>query len=179
MEDAGLRKFFSFDDADLKANHDGAFTEKQKQALVKENKSINIPTLLFGVLLVFISVLPFLILWLSDAIKFFGWFSLVWLIWTVIWGALGIGLIRGAADSHTYSLRKATGPVKIIKGETYNSSDSSTKANYELRVGKHKFDVEEGLANYMTPGDEFAVYYVKENKKILSVEWISKAKKDK
>jgi hypothetical protein len=176
MEDAGIRRAVGFDQSDLESNRMGVFSEKQKKALAKDTRSTNVTSLIFGLVLLFVSVLPFFILWLSGALAFFGWLSLIWGIWTVAWGAIGIGLILGATEYQKLSLRKAVGPVNIIVEQPYPSKYHQTAARYELRLSGEKFDVGADLGNYMAQGDVFAIYYVDETRKILSVEWLAKGK---
>lgn len=61
-------------------------------------------------------------------------------------------------------------------GGTNTTSRQEHYFAYELHVSSKEFDVDESLANVMMQKDEYAVYYDDFNGKILSLEFVSKAK---
>jgi hypothetical protein len=75
--------------------------------------------------------------------------------------------------------KKAEGPVNILKADRTRNDSSGHIAHYfayELHIGGKAFDVTDGLADVILQGDEYAVYYDDFNGKILSAEFVSKAK---
>jgi hypothetical protein len=78
-------------------------------------------------------------------------------------------------------VKTAQGPANIIKAERTRSSGGSGGSTehyfaYELHIGDKEFDVDASLANVMMQKDEYAVFYDDRNGKILSAEFVAKAK---
>jgi hypothetical protein len=176
MDDQQLKKYFNFDEADLNANRNGTFTQKQNQRLAQDRKSGAIFMRIVGLGLLFIAALPIVILWLVGAFAVMGWLSLLWGIWPLIWGFLAFKAFRSSLSTPTSTLATATGPVNIVKDERYNASTKRYTEEHELHVGGVEFDVEAELADMMMQGDVYAVYYIKETRDILSLELLSRAK---
>jgi hypothetical protein len=183
-----LRKYFDFDEADLFVNRNGALTSKQQTRLTEEEKLWNKISLIGGLFLLSVAILPSLMIGLgvapciSDYCS--GWplslrlflISMV-LIWMPIWGYFGIRVTRNALSTHNYSsLQKAEGPINIVKVESYNINTHTQKEDYELHVGGEEFDGDSELADIMMQGDIYAIYYIKETKEIMSAEMLAKGK---
>ena len=93
------------------------------------------------------------------------------LVWVVVWGGIGIALIRGAFKPPSLELASVSGPVNIVGVERRTGgNNSSTYTAYELRVGDQSFDVDAELGNHIMQGDQYAIYYIKDTEKIISLE---------
>lgn len=171
-----LMKLFAFDTADLAANRGGSLTLKQQDRLLQETKSSNTFGLIGGIFLLGVAALPIVIMWVAGAFKAFGWLGLLWAPWPIIWGLLGLALIKSAFSTHTYTLQKVQGPINIVRVEWRSGGEHpTTEHRYELHVGGKEFEVESTLADCMMQGDIYAVYYIDETEKIMSVEQLAKA----
>lgn len=189
MNDEKLKEYFKFDDADLQANRNGQFTEKQKARLVKEDKMDRTGSMLGGGCLLFIALIG-LVIAIAAGIADSDWgfrigFGLGFgCIWPLVWGGIGYSIMSRAFAKFQVKLQRATGPVNIIKAErTSTSTDSDGFSHtshyfvYELHIGGQSFDVESNLADIMMQGDTYAVYYtVGSENDILSAELISSAR---
>jgi len=87
----------------------------------------------------------------------------------------------GKADISRDAVKKAEGPINIIKADRTSTSMGKSGSiehyfAYELHIGGKEFDVDENLADVIMQGDEYTVYYDDFNSKILSAEFVSKAK---
>jgi len=188
MNDDLLRKYFDFDEADLFANRNGALTAKQQTRLAEEEKFWNKLSLIGGLFLLGVAILPGLIIGfavapcISDYCS--GWplslrlfLIIMVLTWAPIWGFFGIRLVRSALSTRNYSLlQKAEGPINIVKVESYSSSTHTHHEDYELHVGGKEFDIDSELVDIMMQGDIYAIYYLEETKEIMSVEMLAKGK---
>ncbi len=158
--DQQLMNFFKFDQADLIANQNGQFTEKQKVRLLQEDKKLkgkarlhSIPFLLIAVTGPFTAIAPK---------GFFGWgWVLTWgLVWTGLWGAIGLFMFLGSLGKpQPLVLAKTKGHVRIV--------------NYQIRIGHRSFDVEGNPEDVLIQGNEYIVYYEKNWEEIVSAERIS------
>jgi hypothetical protein len=191
MSDAELRKFFDFDDSDLSANEMGKLSVKQEKRIQETEKSTSRTFRYIGIGLIFLNlcivggIVSGII---SDGFSFstasaediFG------LVFAIVFPTLIIGIFVWimfwiASSKTDYSLQKVEGEVNFVKVEKQVSTGSSTgpryrtEQQYELRVGKVKFeDVDEELLNIIKEGDIYLFYYTKDNKEILSCEFIKK-----
>lgn len=164
MNNAKLQELFQFNNDDLTANRGGVVSAKQQaQIAANENSSQNFGRIL-GIILCIVAIVPMIILWVSGAFAFFGWTGLVWGIWPLVWGGLGVLLIKGSFDSYTYVLKQVQGPVNIVKVQWRSGGKSShTHTKHELQVGEQQFEVDESLANYVMQGDVYSVYYIEDS----------------
>ncbi len=192
MSDTTLRKFFDFSEADLSANRQGKLSAKQQKVLDEGEKGANQIFIGAGV---FFILLALGISWgitsdiFRDGISNLSSDDITGL-------ALGIGLPCGILGFFAYwsfrlafskldsSLQNVEGKVNFVKMEkqqSYTSAGGSTSyrtvQQYELRVGRVNFEnVAEELLNIIDEGDVYAFYYIKQPKKIMSAEKISKGK---
>lgn len=194
MSDTELRKFFDFDQSDLIANQNGKLSAKQDKRIKETEKSTSSIFRYIGLGLIFLNLC--IVGAIVSAIMAEGFsFStastddMLGLIFAIVFPTLIIGifvwLMFWIASSKTdYSLQKVEGKVNFVKVEkqqSYKTASGSTShrtvQQYELRVGKFKFeDVDEELLNVIEEGDVYVFYYTKDTKDILSCEFISKGK---
>src|SRR5258706_1607714 len=176
MEDQKLKEYFKFDEADLEANRQGRFSEKQQACLIENDKKIqrrwgwrSIPFLLIA------GLGPVLALSAGD---FFGWdWKIMWgFVWTGLWGGIGlVMLISSLSKTKPLVLAKATGKVNIVRDRSYRSSNHTHISSLRLHIGRQAFDIEEDLVDVMMQGDEYILYYEKDWEEIVSVELVSNA----
>lgn len=193
MSDTELRKFFEFDQSDLIANQNGKLSVKQEKRIKETDKSTSSIFRGIGFGLIFINiciVAGFVYSFVQDGFSFStaSTGDLIGLVFAIAFPTLIIGifvwLMFWLASSKTdHSLQKVEGKVnfvKVEKQESYKTGSSTsyrTVQEYELRVGKVAFeDVDEELLNIIEEGDTYIFYYTKDNKDILSCEFISKGK---
>ncbi len=103
MSDQALHERFKFDEADLNANRNGRLSDKQKQRLVKENKSSKISGAVAGLVFLGIgSIFSFVFipqytlpgLQKHDlSMILHGLVPAV--IWAFVWGGIGVLIIIG------------------------------------------------------------------------------------
>jgi hypothetical protein len=189
LTDQQLMSYFKFDQADLQANRNGQFTEKQKSRLVKEDRRDRTWSVIGGGFLLLIGLVG-LVIAIVAGIADPDWgfrrgFGLGFgCIWPLVWGGIGVGIMSRGFSKFQVKLQRATGPVNIIKAErTSTSKDSDGFSHtshyfvYELHIGGKSFDVQASLADIMMQGDIYAVYYTEGSENdILSVELISTAR---
>jgi len=186
--DRQLRKYFDFDEKDLFANRNGTLTSRQQTRLVEAEKLWNKISLVGGLIVLIIAILPSILIGfevapcLPDlcsewplALRLF--MASMVLIWMPIWGYYGVRVIRNALSTHKLpSLKKAEGPINIIKVESYNNTTHTQTEDYELHIGGKEFDCDSELADIMIQGDIYAIYYIKDTKEIMSAEMLAKGK---
>lgn len=194
MTDIQLRRFFDFDDADLVSNRMGRLSQKQEKRLKEEEKSTSkiFRTIGFGLILLNIGIIAGFILnvtgegfSLATASRddIIGMAAMM-VVPTVIIGFFVWVMFWLAASKLDYSLQQVEGEVnfvKVEKSQSYKTASGSTSQRtvqqYELRVGRFKFeDVNEELLNIIKEGDVYMFYYTKDTKEILSCEFIAKGK---
>jgi hypothetical protein len=189
MLDQQLMNYFNFDAADLQANRNGQFTDKQKARLVKEDRRDRTWSIVGGGFLILIGLIGLVIAIAAGAADpdwgFRIGFGLGFgCIWPLVWGGIGFGIMNRAFSKFQVRLQRAMGPVNIIKAErTSTSTDSDGFSHtshywvYELHVGGKSFDVQANLADIMMQGDTYSVYFTEGSENdILSAELISKAR---
>lgn len=192
MSDSELRKFFEFNEGDLAANRSAKLSEKQKSKLESDEKGAD--QIIVGAGVVFIIIgLVIVYAVAGEAIsRLFSGNLLSSDILTIalggglpllLFGFFGIGAFKIGFSKLDNSVQSVEGKVNFVKVEkqiedsTSNAFRYKTVQQYELRVGKVKFeDVDEELLNMIDEGDKYAFYYTKQTKKILSCELISKGK---
>ena len=187
-----LMKLFDFNEAELQANRNGRLSERQKARLAQAEKSqkgcaVTGGIFLFVIALVGVAVAVIFIPTLINEERLaaiavgvaFG------CIWPMVWGGLGLLSARRAFAKMEVKVKKAEGPINIVKAirQEYNASTKlhSEYSIHELRVGKRVFEVEAETADAMMQGDVYAVYYADINIEdsedpILSAELLRKAK---
>jgi hypothetical protein len=189
MTEQPLMNYFKFVNADLQVNRGGQFTEKQIARLVKADKSHKITSMVTGIFMFLVAALGVGIA-VSTAMKHpgFGFTSPFGLgfgvLWPLIWGGLGVIVIRRVFSKFQIKLLKVEGPVNIVRVERSSSSTAADGSNettyyydYEMHIGTETFVVDDSLAGMMMQGDRYAVYYTQGSENvILSAELISKAK---
>jgi hypothetical protein len=170
MGDPQLMKLFDFDESELQANRNGRLSEKQKARLSADEKNQKGCSAILGGFLMLIALvgvgiavaaIPAIINEDRGAAIAIG--VVFGCIWPLVWGGIGFIQVRRAFVKMEVKVRKAEGPINIVKAirEDYNPSTKthSEYSVYELRVGKRVFEVESEVADVMTQGDVYAVYY--------------------
>jgi len=188
MDDQKLKDIFNFDEGDLQANRSGNLSEKQKNVIVKRRKDwkktgVNYSSVLIVIGLGII-IIDAVIAYLHGAFPHLDLGAVitgaVLAVLGVLWLYLTLTGENGKTDLSNDMVKKAEGPVNIIKAERTRTSGGSGGSTehyyaYELHIGEMEFDVDGSLANVMMQQDEYAVYYDDRNGKILSAEFLSKA----
>jgi energy-coupling factor transporter transmembrane protein EcfT len=190
MEDQKLRDYFKFDAADLQANRNGQFTEKQKARMVKDSKSNGIFDNLGAYLFVFIALIGVAVAIISflatipssnylAAIPFALGFGC---IWPLVWGSFGVrGLFASNSSKYKFSLLKVQGYANFESRQTYDSNNRPDIVVYTLHIGGKNFKADKSLTGVFTQNAQYIVYYyIKDDltalistKNILSAELIS------
>lgn len=194
MTDTQLRRFFDFDDTDLASNRMGVLSQKQKKRIQETEKSTSktFRTIGFGLILLNLCIIAGFILSVTGEGFSFATarrddiigMTAMMVVPTVIIGFFVWVMFWLAASKSDYSLQKAEGEVnfvKVEKSQSYKTASGSTSQRtvqqYELRVGRFKFeDVNEELLNIIKEGDVYTFYYTKDAKDILSCEFVAKGK---
>lgn len=181
MIDQQLMNYFKFDLADLEANRNGRFTEKQKARLAAEDQSSRKWSLGGGLGLIFIAAIGLagaIAGWIGDPDWVFriGFGLGFGCIWPLVWGGLGWGILSNSFSKHQFKLARVQGRANIVRRESYSSEHHTTSVCHELHIGGQEFDVEEDLADVIMQGDEYTLYYIDGSDEILSAELMSKAK---
>ena len=182
MQDQKLMNYFKFDESDLQANRNGQVTEKQKARMIKDSKSGGILGNPFALLYVFIGLIGFVIAVVAG-ISVPDWtfrisFGLGFgCIWPLAWGGVGVRslLASSSSSAHQFTVAKVQGMAGINSRQIYDGSMEHT-----LVVGGKRFTAEPGLAEAMTLGAQYVIYYyIRDNldalvstKNILSAEMI-------
>lgn len=188
MDDDALQKYFNFDEGDLFANRNGYLTDRQIKRLTEDEMFGNKFARILGLFLLIVALIPALVTALSIAPCLHDlcadWpqparvFPIVLIaLWTPVWGYFGIRLIRsGSSIQIDTTLKKAEGPVNLVKVESYNYTTHTPTEDYELHVGGEEFDADSDLADILMQGDIYAIYYIEKTKNILSAEMLVKGK---
>ncbi|MBX3035525.1 MAG: hypothetical protein KF758_01315 [Anaerolineales bacterium] len=191
MSDTELRKIFDFNPSDLIANQMGRLSDKQAERIKKAEQGANNIFRGVGIFLILIGILiSFFLLraatqagWELTSSNTIGPLVALGFIWLIL-GLFAFGGFKLASTKRDMSVQKVEGKVRLVKVEkqqSYKTASGSTSQRtvqqYELRVGKVKFeDVDEELLNVIEEGDNYIFYYSPYNKEILSCEFISKGK---
>jgi hypothetical protein len=189
MDDQKLKDIFKFDESDLQANRSGNLSENQKNAIVKRRKEWKRTGLNYSSAVIVIGlgiiVIDAVVSYLHGAFPHLDAGAVITGGVFVVLGALWLYLTMtgesGSTDLSKDMVKKAEGPANIIKAERTRSSGGSSGTiehyfAYELHIADKEFDVDGSLANVIMQQDEYAVYYDDRNGKILSAEFLSKAK---
>ena len=183
MQDQRLMDYFHFDDSELQDNRNGHFSARQNDRLFGRHNSAVREKRIASAILIPLSIL------------LLGW--MVYLIYKDVAGATGAdigaiilsglfgGLLLLAGSyifrisflGHTYLLKKAQGPINIVKQSQL--TDNGRSVRYELHVGEVVFNLhlDATASNFMMQGDRYVIYYSQgvENdlREILSVEFMA------
>ena len=180
MIDQQLANYFKFDQADLIANQNGQFTDKQKTRIFKEDTSGRTWSRVAAVVLIGIAAIGFFgavfaILNDSDWGFRIGFGLGFGCIWPLVWGGIGMLLLVNSFSKHDFALAKVQGRANIVRRESYSSEHHTTNIYHELHIGDEEFSVEEDLANVIMQGEEYILYYIKDSDEILSAEPVATA----
>lgn len=173
MSEKQIQGYLAFDDADLIANKAGRLSTKQQKKLTANDQFAQ--RLLLGFVLVCgASALFFGYKLLTDVSSPSAW------VWTIISAFFTAFFSRGLFNKVDYSVQKTQGEVQFVKVEKLSGSASDPTykrnkvSNYEMHIGGEAFSNANPALIEIMQGDEYAVYYAKDTKQILSVELISK-----
>jgi len=175
-DDAELRKYFDFDDADLFANRNGYLSPRQQARDKKETSSTIKIMRAIGFILLALALLPIIILLIEKS----AWQT--WLFWGLIWPALGVFLAFWAfrfarATSTDDILKTVEGRVNIIK-EEMEEANMHKYYDYYWNIGGVKFDVADSdKVDILQQGEPYRVYYLDLAKEIMSLEKIPEKEK--
>jgi hypothetical protein len=169
MKDDQIKAYFVFDDADLLANRNGQFSDKQGKRVREADRFAErfIFTLFFIFLIsgIFLAVLALYSrnnpgLWMG----------------TVILLLLSAWLFRSIHSEVDDTIQKVQGEVNFVKVEnkmgtmTTPALQRRKVSGYEMCVGSEVFsDVNPALIEFMD-GNNYTVYFTKTTRQILSVE---------
>lgn len=175
MSENQLKGYFAFDDGDLIANKSGKLSARQQKKLTSNDQfAERFILILFSVCLIFVFYFGYKAF--SDMTSIASWIGL---FLAMFFGSL---FGRGVLTKVDYSVQKAQGEVSFEKVEKLSGSvtDPAYKRkkeeSYQMYVGTEIFtNANPALIEYMQ-GDMYAVYYLKDTRKIISVELISKGK---
>ena len=176
-----LNEYFKFDEDDLNANRNGTLTEKQSTRITAELKSLRRKKTVLAYSMFFLALLG-----VAGA-------AAVWFVPESSWGlrigfGIGFGLVWPAAyifmgliflPSPAFTdlaLASETGRVNIVRVESRNSSTHTTSSRYDLYIGNRRFTADYKIGSILVQGDQYTVYYLKNSGKIVSAEFISRAK---
>ncbi len=164
MEDQKLRDYFKFDAADLQANRNGQFTEKQKARMAKDSKSNGIMDNLGAYLFIFIALIGVGAALISvlaaipssnylAAIPFVLGFGC---IWPLVWGGFGVrGLFASGSSRYQFTLAKVQGFANIQSRQPYGENNLV----YTLNIGNKTFKTDASIANGINQGAQYIIYY--------------------
>ena len=186
MDDQKLKNYFQFDAADLQANQNGQFTEKQKARMIKDSKSGGLSNNLGAYVFIFIGLIGVVIA-IVAGIATPDWtfrigFGLGFAcIWPLVWGGIGVrSLLNVSSSKHQFRLAKDQGAANINSRQTYDLNNRPDIVVHTLNIGGRNFEADAGLAEALTPGAQYILYYyVRDNldglvntKNILSAELV-------
>jgi len=165
MEDQKLKNYFQFDATDLQANQNGQFTEKQKARMIKDSKSGGISENLGAYFFLFIGAIG-LVIAIAGGLANPDWafrigFGLSFgCIWPLAWGGIGVRyLINGSSSKHQFRLAKIQGAANINSRQTYDLNNRPDIIVYTLNIGGRNFEADAGLAQAITQGAQYIMYY--------------------
>jgi hypothetical protein len=164
MQDEELEAYFKFDEVDLQANRNGQFSEKQKHRFSEMDQSRRNGRVFAGIVFIGVAIAgPLVTLWLGVSVQnplltvLFGFFF--GLVWPLLWGALGIYLLRTLSSKQKYKLGKVQGHISFSRH--INTRTRNPVYGYlVLHVATKRFDVPENFPTIMKPGDEYLLYYI-------------------
>jgi hypothetical protein len=175
MNTSSLAQYFNFDESDLYANRNGRLSEKQTARLVQESKSSKLPSVGCGLgFFVIASIFPFAFfpLLTSGYLGVGGSLGVLAavLFWVIVWATIGVFIIRSGFKAPNLTLDQVEGAVNIIGVQRRSSSSSSYYTAYELHIGNRQFNVDGALGGLLMQGDRYAIYFLKDSNRIMSIE---------
>lgn len=175
MSENQIKAYFAFDDSDLIANKLGRLSPKQQKKITGNDQFAN--RLLLGFVIVCCALaLFFLYRAITDMSRIGSW------IGVVLAGYFASFFARGLFNKIDYSVQTAQGTVEFVKVEKRGGSVSDPLykrpivSSYEMHVGGETFSNANPALIEIMQGNEYAIYYAKDTKQILSVEFIAKGK---
>lgn len=168
MNTRQLMEHFNFDESDLHANRNGRLSVKQLETLEADEASSNAFARNVGVALVVGSLIGIAILFRKisfDALLF----GLAGCLAPILIGAFAIRL---GLKKSSYTLAESEGRVNMVIESSYSPTLRREVSTYVMHIGKAAFEVESEAAGFIMQGDRYAVYYIEETDKILSLEKI-------
>ncbi|MBI2332084.1 MAG: hypothetical protein HYU84_08000 [Chloroflexi bacterium] len=181
MEDPKLMEYFQFDETDVSANRNGVLTEKQKTRLTAELNSARKGRTRFAYFMFFLAAIGLAIAVGVWFIPESGWglriaFGIGFgLVWPALYGLVGMALLPPATYMEL-ELASETGRVNIVKVATHSTTTNTTSIRYDLYIGSRRFNSDHRIGYVLIQGDEYTIYYLKNSNKIVSAEFISRAK---
>jgi len=181
VQDRKLEDYFKFEEADLQANREGHFSTKQMDMLAAMDSSDNIRRKISGVGSLIVALAG-----LGGAIWVFvsteDWISKIMMgigfgiFWPLVWGGIGIYLLRSPGSKRKYKLGQAQGPVSYTR-HINKRTGVKVIGYWLLHVATMRFYMPEGFPKLMSAGDEYQVFYYTRDglSKIVSVERITPA----
>jgi hypothetical protein len=176
MDEDMLGQKLHFDDADLADNRSGFLSPKQERRLAKQARIDGIPgvgcgLIFFGIASIFPIVFTPMIISLKDQILSVVGISLGVIVWGLVWGLVGFGMIQSAFGKPDFTLARVEGPVKIV-GLARRSGGEKPRniIEHELHVGEVTFSIEGDIADLIRQGASYAIYYLESSKRIVSLE---------
>lgn len=173
MKEDQIKGYFAFEEKDLLANRSGKLSEKQDKRINNVDQFARRFVLgMFIVLLLSALYTTYSAIMAKNNVNSWAW--AIVLVIATLWA------FRGVRNKIDNSVQKAEGEVNFIKVEKKAGSANdpsykrTTVSSYEMRVGSEAFgNTNPALTEHMQ-GDVYAVYYTKDTRQILSVEYISK-----
>jgi|CXWL01.1.fsa_nt_gi hypothetical protein len=166
MNDQQLMNLFHFDESELNANRNGTLTARQLEDLKAGDASANLFSRNVGIALIVGALIGIAILFpkLSFDASLFG---LAGCLAPILIGAffLRIGLRKS-----NFTLTKAEGKANIVIENEHSATLKRRVSKYVLHVGDASFEIEPEAAGVIMQGEKYAVYYVYETDKIISIE---------
>jgi hypothetical protein len=169
MVDQKLKDYFKFDEADLSANQNGQFTEKQTARILKGDKSNRIGDNIGAYILLLIALIGLVVavpVIGAAVFKSADWGTAIAIglsfgcIWPLVWGGLGVrSLFFTSSSKHKFSLAKAQGVVNLESRQTYDSNNRPDIIVYTLHIGGKNFKADKSLTDVIMQGKEYAIYY--------------------
>lgn len=177
MDNQKIREFFNFNEADINENRSGRISQAQmehqkaKSAIMQKNGRK-------------LSVIPFIIAAAGVALSVLGatsakgydkeFFSAIrfGLVWGLLWGGMGVYLLKPSKILTERKLKSQSGRVRLT-----TSGNVQDGIEYQLHVSDHAFEVDENLSGYIVNGELVTVYYLDEIEEILSMEEMNDSRK--
>ncbi len=175
-----LEQFFKFTPSDLQANRGGQLSQKQREDIVQAAKKAKPVSIGCGCgFFLIASIFPIVftpLAWESrDSIGAVIGIMIGVFAWAMVWGLIGAFMIRGAFKKPSFILKKAEGPINIVAVmRTSGGENPTTYRAHELHVGGESFDVDGNLADFLMQGDICAFYFLADDDRIMSVDWLGK-----
>jgi hypothetical protein len=172
MDEQKVREYFNFNEADLNENRNGRISQSQLQrqqgklkAYQKNRRGAAVILfviaalgLLAGVYIIFTGRTEMGAKAVPGGVSFA-------LVWSLIWGGLGMTMVRSDNMKLKFDVKSARGSVQLeAEGKSDNDFD------YMLHVGEYYFDVDDNLSGTIMDGDQVIVYYLETTEEILSIE---------